>query len=71
MKKLNFYQNLYSRRHCQTDDDFTENMTCINFNNLSNEEVLEGEINDSYALEFLKNMKNYKSPGSDGLTAEF
>ena len=46
-------------------------MTCFNFNNLSNEEVLEGEINDSYALEFLKNMKNYKSPGSDGFTAEF
>ena len=42
-----FYQNLYSRRDCQTDDDFTENMTCINFNKLSNEEAhaLEGEIN--------------------------
>ena len=50
-----------------------ENITCINFNKLSNEEAqsLEGEINYSEALEFLKNMKNDKSPGSDGFTAEF
>ena len=50
-----------------------ENMTCINFNKLSNEEAhaLEGKINYSEALDFLKNMKNYKSPGSGGFTAEF
>ena len=44
-----------------------ENMTCINFNKLSNEEAqsLEGGINYSEALEFLKNMKHYKSPCSD------
>ena len=68
-----FYQNLYSRRDCQTDDDFMENMTCINFNKLSNEEApaLEGEINYYEALEFLKNMKHDKSPGSGGFTAEF
>ena len=68
-----FYQNLYSGQDCQTDDDFMENMTCINFNKLSNEEAraLEGEINYSEALQFLKNMKNDKSPGSDGFTAEF
>ena len=68
-----FYQNLYSRRDCQTDDDFTENITCINFNKLSNEEAhtLEREINYSEALKFLKNMKHDKRPGSDGFTAEF
>ena len=68
-----FYQNLYSRRDCQNDEDFMENFSCINFNKLSNEEAqsLEGEINYSEALEFLKNMKNDKSPGSDGFTAEF
>ena len=68
-----FYQNLYSRRDCQTDDNFTENMTCINFNKLSNEEAhtLEREINYFEALKFLKNMKHNKRPGSDGFTAEF
>ena len=47
-------------------------MTCIDFNKLSNEEAhaLEGEINYSEPLEFLKNMKNYKSSGSNGFTAE-
>ena len=47
-----FYQNLYSRRDCQTDDDFMENITCVNFNKLSNEEAhaLEGEINYFEAL---------------------
>ena len=49
-----------------------ENMTCINFNKLSNEEAhaLEVEINYSEALEFLKHMKNDKSPASDSFTAE-
>ena len=32
---------------------------------------LEGEITLAEASLALKNMKNYKSPGSDGFTAEF
>ena len=48
-------------------------MTCINFNKLSKEEAhaLEGKIDYSEALEFVKNMKNDQSPGSDGFTAVF
>lgn len=34
-------------------------------------EKLEGKTTYSEALETLKNMKNDKSPGSDGFTAEF
>lgn len=34
-------------------------------------EKLEGKITYSEALEALKNMKNDKSPGSNGFTAEF
>ena len=33
-------------------------------------ESLEGEITYQEASTFLKNMKNNKSPGSDGFTAE-
>lgn len=32
---------------------------------------LEGKITDTEALAALKNMKNDKSPGSDGFTADF
>ena len=34
-------------------------------------ELLEGPIKDTEIIEVLKNMKNNKSPGSDGYTAEF
>ena len=50
-----------------------EKLSNFNFNKLTDEEAvqLEGEIKYSEVLTSLKNMKNYKSPGSDGFTAEF
>ena len=42
-------------------------------NILSNEmaQTLEGKLTYQEALSALKNMKNHKSPGTDGFTAEF
>ena len=65
-----FYENLYASRennivHCNIDN--------INTPTLSQEESdsLEGPITLQEALSSVKQMKNDKSPGSDGFTAEF
>jgi len=65
-----FYENVYASRennivHCNIDN--------INTPTLSQEESdsLEGPITLQEALSPVKQMKNDKSPGSDGFTAEF
>ena len=65
-----FYENLYASRenhiiHCNIDN--------INTPTLPQEESdsLEGPITLQEALSSIKQMKNDKSPGSDGFTAEF
>ena len=65
-----FYEKLYASRennivHCNIDN--------INTPTLSQEESdsLEGPITLQEALLSIKQMKNDKSPGSDGFTAEF
>ena len=65
-----FYENLYASRenniiHCNIDH--------INTPTLSQEESdsLEGPITLQEALSSIKQMKNDKSPGSDGFTAKF
>ena len=65
-----FYENVYASRenniiHCNIDH--------INTPILSQEESdnLEGPITLEEALSSIKQMKNDKSPGSDGFTAEF
>ena len=67
-----FYQNLYSAPMVHSDINITEALSTFNFYKLTNEEsqTLEGEITYLEALNVLKNMKNDKSPGSDGFTAE-
>ena len=67
-----FYAHLYSKQD-NTEDDFIHKLQLINFEKLTDEEAnkLEGKITYAEALNFLKNMKNEKSPGSDGYTTEF
>ncbi|WP_419623730.1 hypothetical protein [Thiolapillus sp.] len=63
-----FYCNLYKQR--DTDDaDFSS----LNAQKLSQEDsdMIEGNITAVEALAALRAMKNDKSPGSDGFTAEF
>ena len=50
-----------------------EKLSNFNFNKLTDKEAvqLQGEIKYSEVLMSLKNMKNDKSHGSDGFTAEF
>ena len=67
-----FYQNLNSSLSVHSDINIIEALSTFDFYKFTNEEsqALEGEITYLEALNVLKNMKNYKSPGSDDFTAE-
>ena len=67
-----FYQTLYDEVN-KIDDVPIENILGQNENPLSQQEAekLEGEIEMDELTKALKNMKNDKSPGPDGFTAEF
>ena len=65
-----FYDNLYASR----ENNITQyNIDNINTPTLSQEESdsLEGPITLQETLSSIKQMKNDRSPGSDGFTAEF
>lgn len=69
-----FYQTLYSNKDNDLNDVDIEEIidkSLVNILDSNMREKLEGKITYSEALEALKNMKNDKSPGSDGFTAEF
>lgn len=65
-----FYENLYSWREV-TNVDLEELIPDAPV--LSDEErnELEGPLTYQEALQVLKNMRNFRSPGADGFTAEF
>ncbi len=66
-----FYENLY--REDRNIDHDNNNFLTSEDAKLSEDEKLtcEGPIKEYECLEALTDMKNMKSPGSDGLTAEF
>jgi hypothetical protein len=66
----NFYESLYKKRIVE-DCEITDIVQ--NIPTLSNEEAgsIEGKITMEEATTALKNMKNNKSPGTDGFTSEF
>ena len=68
-----FNKKLYTKRSMSNETYIEKQLANCNFNILSDKEseLLEGEITYSELLTFLKDMKNDKSPGSDGFTAEF
>lgn len=70
-----FYENLYSSRNTEISDRhsvfFDSNNPFISKLNPEDTESLEGNISSAEMLFALKNMKNGKSPGIDGYTAEF
>ena len=65
-----FYESLYENRtmvDCKIED-LVENLDRLNYNECSE---LEGEITYDEVCYIVKNMKNFKSPGTDGFNAEF
>ena len=65
-----FYKQLYSKRGVE---DVNIDELISNANKLTDEEknLLEGPISYTESCQALRNMKNDKSPGSDGFTIEF
>ena len=65
-----FYENLYSEKEC---NDIDLDSYVKNLPKLSETEAasLEGTITLEEASDVLKNMKNGKSPGTDGMTVDF
>ena len=65
-----FYKNLYGKRNPQTSiyNFFDDNIQKLNDTEKRN---CEGKITENECLKALKEMKNNKGPGSDGLTVEF
>ena len=70
--QLNFYKNLYDDTNL-VDDTPLQNILGENPSKLSDldSSKLEGEITYAELSTALRNMKNNKSPGLDGLTVEF
>ena len=68
-----FYQALYYNSTIKSDEEISNYINESQTKKLSvNESIgLEGELSYSEASITLKNMKNSKSPGSDGYTPEF
>ena len=68
-----FYKNLYSANSNMEDVDLNDYLNNCNIPKLTKKESdnLEGLITYDEASNTLKNMKNDKSPGSDGFPAEF
>ena len=68
----NFYEKLYEAKPID-NIDLNEILNYPNIPKLNESEKmkLEGPLTINEVLESLKNMKNNKSPGSDGFTAEF
>ena len=65
-----FYERLYSDRQLEDCEilDLVEDIPTLT---VQEKTSLEGEITLDEASVALKNMKNNKSPGSDGFTVEF
>ena len=70
LETKNFYEQLYAKRDVENVD---LNNLSLNTNKLNDveKEQLEGKLDYKEAHDALKNMKNNKSPGSDGFTTEF
>lgn len=68
-----FYEKLYKRRESYESITIHEQLNNHDVPKLSNEEsnALEGKITSAEVLNFLKKMKNDKSPGPDGFSCEF
>lgn len=66
-----FYNNLYTSRYCDNSAKlFFDSVNQIKVISLEDKEACDGGIAQSEIEQAIKSLKNNKSPGSDGLTAE-
>lgn len=67
----NFYKDLYSARFCQTVADNFLNSLRVKTISKADKESCDKPISPLEIQQSINQLKNNKSPGSDGLTAEF
>jgi len=69
----NFYTKLYSRNTNSTKNthDYLDNINFPIVLDVSEKQSCEGYVSHAECTEVVKNLKKNKSPGKDGLTAEF
>ena len=69
-----FYEDLYDNKDSDTDVDelhnFTKNLTIPKLSNYQ-QLLCEGQLTNTECYNVLDQLKNNKSPGNDGLAAEF
>ena len=75
-EQKNFYQKLYSRKlytNVETENDTIKFLNPQNVNPILyvTREILDGCLTEKEIKDVLKNMKNDKTPGTDGLPADF
>ena len=72
-----YYEELYSNRHCASQDTFEQHATLFtSANNIPKipkeiKDICDLDVTQDEILNSLSSLKNNKSPGSDGLVAEF
>ena len=71
-----FYEGLYKSRKCNITSEnkkqfFNKDNPHLNFLTKDESQQCEGKLQKAECLTALNNMKNNKSPGSDGFTCEF
>jgi hypothetical protein len=71
--QVDFYQNLYNSDNSTVKDEFDTFLNDINIQSLSDDSKshCEGLLNNQECMKALKSMSLNKSPGCDGITAEF
>jgi hypothetical protein len=71
--QVDFYKNLYNSDNNTAKDEFDNFLNDINIQPLSEDSksYCEGLLSNDECMKALKNMSNNKSPGCDGITAEF
>ena len=67
-----YYKNLYSEQACKYDSNLQNDLVNCNTSKLdkAQKDSIEGLLQYHEVINTLKNMKNDKSPGNDGLTTE-
>ncbi len=66
-----FYKNLYTSSYSQVSADNFFNSLQIKPINRTEKELCDRPVTICELMEAINHLKNYKSPGTDGLTSEF
>ena len=69
----NFYSKLYSKDNCQTEviNEYIESVNLSNTVSIDDKNLCDKSITEKEVYTIIKDLKNEKSPGLDGIIPEF